>query len=128
MSINRETLNVTISGDKYLSKALREVLLFVFSANNKVQNHSPVIIKGSHIHPYFCIVIQDDYSKPIPKEISSRLSGTITDKWEYQGHYIGISLVSVIMQHYGGYLEIQSLSPRGNEFQLYIPSDMIQDK
>lgn len=128
ISINRETLNVSISGDKHLSKALREVLLFIISSNNKVKNHSPVIIKGSHIHPYFCIVIQDDHSKPIPKEISSRLSGKITDKWEYQGHYIGISLVSVIMQHYEGYLEIQSLSPRGNEFQLYLPSDMIQDK
>ncbi|MFX0085826.1 MAG: PAS domain S-box protein [Candidatus Hodarchaeota archaeon] len=127
ISINQQTLDFELSGDKYLPDAIYEILLFILSSNNGEKVQTPVIIKGSIYHPHFCVTIHDRQSQPISEEISSRLSGKITEKWEYQGHYIGISLTSVIMQHYGGLLKIQPLDPNGNEFHLLFPINMIQE-
>jgi len=116
-----------LCGDKYLKDVFFETLLFVLSSENENRIRiSPIIIEGSHISSHFCVIIRDPNSHSIAKEICTRLSRKITDQWEYQGHYIGISLVSVIMQHYGGLLNIQPLEPNGNEFQLFFPSKLIE--
>jgi PAS domain S-box-containing protein len=127
ISIKQETLDFKLSGDKYLKNALYEILLFVLGSNNGEKEKTPVIIEGSRNHPHFCVIIQDNQSQSISEDVCSRLSGKITEKWEYQGHYIGISLASVIMQHYGGLLKIQPLDSQGNEFKLFFPINMIQD-
>ena len=76
---------------------------------------------------YFRIVIRENCTTPISEEVSYRLSSKITDNWEYQGHYVGLALSSVIMQHYGGALKIFPIADKGNEFQLQFPSILVSD-
>ncbi|MFX0181589.1 MAG: PAS domain S-box protein [Candidatus Hodarchaeota archaeon] len=125
--INRESLDKTILGDKYLKDIFYELIMFSQSSkeDNKDEK-SAVIIKGCQNPSYFCVSICDSLSLPISEEMSIRLSKTITEEWEYQGHYIGIALASVIMQHYGGSLKILPLDQNGNEFQLYFPINLLQ--
>ena len=53
------------------------------------------------------------------------ITSSITEKWEYQGHYIGLSYVSVLMNHYRGSLKIEPILPQGNKFQLIFPDSLI---
>ena len=125
ISINQKSLDIEISGDKYLIEIFFEILRFLLSSKLVIEDSTPVRIEGSYNDPHFCILIYDRDSPPISNEISSRLSGKITDEWESQGHYIGISLASVIMQYYGGLLRIQPLEDKGNEFRLLFPVKMV---
>ncbi|MFX0185114.1 MAG: PAS domain S-box protein [Candidatus Hodarchaeota archaeon] len=126
VEINQESLDISIFGDHYLKKVFSELLFFLLNAcdEEKVMQY-PVLIEGSQIPSHLCVFIRDSCSQPIPSDISTRLSGIITEEWEAQGHYIGIALASVIMQHYGGSLKIQASTPTGNEFQLLFPINMI---
>ena len=126
VEINQENLDISIYGDHHLKKVFSEVLFFLLNAcdEEKVMQ-SPVLIEGSQIPSHLCVFIRDSCSQPIPPDISTRLSGIITEEWEAQGHYIGIALASVIMQHYGGSVKIQASTPTGNEFQLLFPINMI---
>jgi len=125
--INRESLDKMILGDKHLKDIFYELILFSQSSKEDYMDEkSPVFIEGCQNPSYFCVSIRDSLSHPITEEISIRLSKKITEEWEYQGHYIGIALASVIMQHYGGSLKILPLDRKGNEFQLYFPLDLLQ--
>jgi len=126
VEINQENLDISIYGDHHLKQVFSELLFFLLNAcdEEKVMQ-SPVLIEGSQIPSHLCVFIRDSCSHPIPLDISTRLSGIITEEWEAQGHYIGIALASVIMQHYGGSLKIQASTPTGNEFQLLFPINMI---
>ncbi|MFX0065011.1 MAG: ATP-binding protein, partial [Candidatus Hermodarchaeota archaeon] len=114
---------VRIIGNPYLKDVFSEILLFMLSPTK-----GEVIIEGNQRSLHFCVSIEDRHSRPIPQEVCIRLTGTITDKWESQGHFIGISLASVIMQHYGGQLTINPSEQRGNTFQLLFPAHLIQAK
>ena len=74
---------------------------------------------------YYTVIISDHSSPPIAPEICQKLSVSVTDEWEYQGHYVGIALASVISQHYGGHLAIEPLDGTGNEFRLCIPKKLV---
>ncbi len=125
--INRKSLDKVIVGDKYLKDIFYELILFSQSYKEKhMDKRDPVIIEGFQNPSYFCVSIRDSLSQPISEDISSSLSEKITDDWEYQGHYIGIALASVIMQHYSGSLKILALDQKGNEFQLYFPLNLLQ--
>ncbi|MFX1253330.1 MAG: PAS domain S-box protein [Promethearchaeota archaeon] len=121
--INQESMNLAIVTDRYLKDVFSEILLFVASPTN-----GEVIIEAEQRPLHFCVSIQDRHSRPISKEVCLRLAGTITDEWESQGHFIGISLASVIMQHYGGQLTIDPSEYNGNKFQLLFPLHLIQTK
>jgi len=125
--INRESLDKVILGDKYLKNIFYELILFNQSSKeNHMDEGDPIVIEGFQNTSYFCVSIRDSLSQPISEDISSSLSEKITEDWEYQGHYIGIALASVIMQHYGGSLKILALDQKGNEFQLYFPLNLLQ--
>jgi PAS domain S-box-containing protein len=127
VEINREHLNVVISGDIYLNNIFYELLFFLFHSCAEMRDHKkPIIIDGKKTSTYYYIHIRDYCSKPISKEISLRLSKKITEEWEAQGHYIGLALASVVMQHYGGLFKINAIISGGNEFQLFFPSRLIQ--
>lgn len=120
IEFQREVLDVTISADEYLNVVFVELLSFILnSCTENLRLESKIIIEGSHLPSHFCVFIRDSCSEPISEEICSRLSGKITDEWEYQGHYIGISLATVIMQHYHGSLIIHPSDPIGNVFELH---------
>ncbi len=127
--IHEESLDRLLICDRWLKTALSEILYYIqYSCEEKALQMSPVQIEGGLFAAYYRIVIRDFCSPPISEEISRRLSVTITDNWEYQGHYIGLSLCSVIMQHYGGALKIFPLTNHGNEFQLLFPSILVSSK
>ncbi|MFX0065036.1 MAG: PAS domain S-box protein [Candidatus Hermodarchaeota archaeon] len=121
--INEKSTDIKIISDQYLKNVFSEILLFIVNPTK-----GEVIIETEQRALHFCVSIQDQHSRPIPKEVCTRLAGTITDKWESQGHFIGISLASVIMQHYGGQLTIDPSEHHGNKFQLLFPLHLIQTK
>ncbi len=127
VNLDQESLNVMIFADKYLENVFLELFLFIIdSCEKKLDVTASTVIKGSIVPPFFRVTIFDKCSQPISEEISLRLSRKITERWEYQGHFTGLSLMSVIMQHYEGSLTIQPKDSEGNEFQLNFPSNLIQ--
>ena len=126
ITIDKSSLDRLLLCDKYLKTALVEILQFIqITCEKENLTKFPIKMEGGLLAAYYRIVIQDSCSPPISEEVSYRLSSKITDNWEYQGHYIGLSLCSVIMQHYGGTLKILPLVNKGNEFQLLFPSILV---
>ena len=129
VQIDENSLNKLLICDKYFISAFSEILYFIqYSCEENILIHSPIQIEGSLLAAYYRVVIRDNCSPPISEEVSHRLSSKITDNWEYQGHYIGLALSSVIMQHYGGALKIFPIADKGNEFQLQFPSILVSNK
>ena len=125
INIAKETLEVDIYCDEKLNDALKELFLFILTSKG-ISEETNVTVTGSFLPSSYCILISDCCSEPLSEEIITKLSGKITDEWEIIGHNIGIALASVILQHYGGSIKIRSLDPKGNEFQLLIPLNMIE--
>ena len=126
IKVNESSLDKLLICDKYFSSALSEILHFIqYSCEDSTYSESSIKIEGSLLAAYYRIVIRDNCSPPISEEVSHRLSSKITDNWEYQGHYIGLALSSVIMQHFSGALKIFPIAEKGNEFQLLFPSILI---
>ncbi|MFX0095248.1 MAG: PAS domain S-box protein, partial [Candidatus Hodarchaeota archaeon] len=123
VTIDLESLDIDIMSDEYLKDVFSEILMFILSSSD-----GKVVIEGRPLSSQFCTTIYDHSSQPIPKKVCVRLAEKISDKWEAQGHFIGISLASVIMQHYGGHLTIQPGEDQGNVFQLFFPLDLVQFK
>ncbi|MFX0013341.1 MAG: PAS domain S-box protein [Candidatus Hermodarchaeota archaeon] len=126
IKINKEHINVMILADAHFKDALNEILSFLLSFYHESSLPRSIIIDGFYLPSFFCVSISDCCSEPLSQEIISKLSGTITDEWEIIGHNIGIALASVIMQHFGGSLTIYASDPKGNEFQLLIPRNLIE--
>jgi len=129
VTIEESSLDRLLLCDKYLKTAILEILQFIqLSCDNQILQKNPIEMEGGLLAAYYRIVIRDSCSPPISEEVSFRLSSKITDNWEYQGHYIGLSLSSVIMRHYGGTLKILPLVNKGNEFQLLFPSILVSSR
>jgi PAS domain S-box-containing protein len=126
INIDLKNLNVSIFADTHLKDIINEILVFIFSFySDSETTETSVDIKGSFLPSSFCVLISDNCSEPLSQEIITKLSEKITDEWEIVGHNIGIALASVIMQYYGGSLNIQSVDPKGNTFQLLFPLNLI---
>lgn len=119
--IDKRNLSVDILANEFLKEVFLDILDFVISSTK-----DDISIQGSHDTSHFCVTILDSSSQPLGEDICNRLNEEITDRWEAQGHFIRLSLVSVILNHYGGYLKIHPNEPRGNTFHLYFPSNLIQ--
>ncbi len=129
VTLDKISLDRLLLCDKYLKTALKEILQFIqLSCDKGNLQKTPIKMEGGLLAAYYRIVIRDYCSPPISEEVSFRLSSKITDDWEYQGHYIGLSLSSVIMRHYGGTLKILPLVKKGNEFQLLFPSILVSSR
>ncbi|MHA2345667.1 MAG: PAS domain S-box protein, partial [Candidatus Hodarchaeales archaeon] len=127
INIDLKNLNVSIFADTHLKDIINEILVFIFSFySDSETTETSVDIKGSFLPSSFCVLISDNCSEPLSQEIITKLSEKITDEWEIVGHNIGIALASVIMQYYGGSLNIQSVDPKGNTFQLLFPLNLIK--
>ncbi|UCG00716.1 MAG: PAS domain S-box protein [Candidatus Heimdallarchaeota archaeon] len=125
INIENETLEIQVSCDDKLNDVFKELFLFILTSKG-ISKETSVEVTGSFLPSSFCVLISDCCSEPLSEETVSKLSGKITDEWEIIGHNIGIALASVIMQHYGGSIKIRSLDPKGNEFQLLLPLDLIK--
>ena len=124
--LEREKLDLVMFVDENLSVAFHEILEFILRSKPKTAKiSSPIIIGGSQKHSQFCVRIHENHTSPIPEEVCTRICGKITENWEHRGHYIGISLASVILQHYGGSLKIQPFEDYGNEYHLLFPLKLI---
>ncbi|WP_455140660.1 PAS domain S-box protein [Candidatus Hodarchaeum mangrovi] len=125
--LNRDNLQFEIILDNFIEEVFHEIFLFIIDPGDlKGTENIPINIDGACFSDEFCVLIKDEVSNPIPKEVCERLSAKISDKWEYHGHYIGITLASVIMQHYHGQLKIFPYLNRGNEFQLWFPQNLLK--
>ncbi|MCK4848497.1 MAG: PAS domain-containing sensor histidine kinase, partial [Candidatus Heimdallarchaeota archaeon] len=125
-NIDHDSLDFLINTDNYLRTVFSEILSFILQNSSDCSNSAFIIkIKGYQLDPHYCISIEEICTAPISEEISQRLSDRITDEWVYQGHFIGLSLASVIMQHYNGSILIRSKNIVGNEFQLLFPNELI---
>ena len=125
IKIDKKTLDTNIHVDNHLSDAFHELLVFILSS---FDNYTETIlnITGSYIPPFYSVHISDCCSEPLTQDVVSQLSGQITDEWEVIGHHIGIALVSVIMEYYGGALKVKSSDPKGNVFELRFPKELIE--
>ncbi len=129
ININKESLSVMTFADVHFKDVFKEILLFILSFYHDPETFETRIdIEGSFLPSSFCVLISDCCSEPLSHDVISKLSGQIriTNEWEIIGHNIGIALASVIMQYYGGSLEIRSVDPKGNEFQLLFPLNLIK--
>jgi len=127
--VKTENLNFLISDDKYLREAFFEIIRFLADQDGKgMISDSPITIDGACFNSRICFIIRDSISTPIPLEVCTRLSAKITEEWEYRGHYIGITLASVITQHYMGEFKIYPSEKKGNEFQLWFPENFLLSK
>ena len=126
--VKTENLNFMIIDDKYLPEAFFEIIRFLADQDGKgMISDSPITIDGARFNSKICFIIRDSISTPIPLEVCTRLSAKITEEWEYHGHYIGITLASVITQHYMGELKIYPSEKKGNEFQLWFPENFLKN-
>ncbi len=121
--------DIELLSDQYLEDVFYELLHFIIELNySKMNSHNtklPLIIEGTLLPTSFCIIIRDTYSQPISQEISEKILTSITENWEYQGHYLPIALSSVVMDYYQGQLKIEPLEPKGNEFQFHFPLKIV---
>ncbi len=122
---DKENLEVMIFSDAHLKDVFSEIFFFILSSD-VVNIKTSIDIRGSLIPSFFCVLISDCCSKPLSQELISKLSGKITDEWEVIGHNIGLALASVIVDYYGGSLEIHPSDHKGNEFKLLFPLNMIE--
>ncbi len=125
--IDEETLNKQILIDKYFSIMLKEIFSFIAESE-----YNQVNIVGSNYLDdgisYFSIKIKDTQSTPLPKDICDRLlTGIEEDNWESLGHYIGLTLSSVIAQYFGGKFLIEPQEYGGNEYNIHLPYSLIID-
>ena len=125
IKIDKVSLEVNLYCDTKLNDVFKELFLFILTSKG-ISEDTSVTVTGSFLPSSFCILLSDCCSEPLSEEIISKLSGKITDEWEIIGHNIGIALASVILQHYGGSIKIRSLDPKGNEFQILIPINLIE--
>ena len=126
ININKKNLDVMAFIDTRFKDVLNELLTFILSTYDEtISVETSIDITGSYLPSFFCVYISDCFSEPLPQEIISKLSGTITDEWEIIGHNIGIAFASVIMQYYGGILIIRPSDPKGNVFELRFPKELI---
>lgn len=124
VNIDEKTLNQQITLDKHFSVLLSEIFTFIASSGDNL-----VYISGSRltdIQEYFIITLKEIQTTPLPKDLCNRLSkGIEEEKWESLGHYIGLTLASVIAQYYRGKIVIRPLDDGGNEFNIYLPSSLV---
>ena len=129
ININKKNLDVMAFVDTRFKDVLNELLTFILSTRDEtISVETSIDITGSYLPSFFCVYISDYYSEPLPQEIISKLSGTITDEWEIIGHNMGIAFASVILQYYGGSLKIRPSDPKGNVFELRFPIKMIDSE
>lgn len=125
--VKAENLKFQILDDEYLYDAFKEIIRFLAdqTRNGDIVD-SPIVIDGACHNSQICIIFRDEISDPIPLEVCTRLSAKITEEWEYHGHYIGITLASVIIQHYTGQIKIYPSKNKGNEIQFWFPESLLR--
>ncbi|MHA1975246.1 MAG: PAS domain S-box protein [Candidatus Hodarchaeales archaeon] len=125
--INHNNLDFKIISHEYIELVIYEITKFLTeSCANNGSDVIKVVIDGLCFEDNFCIIIQDFESSPIPTKVCERLVAKITERWEYHGHYIGLSLASVIMSYFKGQLRIHPSVKKGNEFQLWFPQALLR--
>ncbi|WP_455141304.1 PAS domain S-box protein [Candidatus Hodarchaeum mangrovi] len=118
--VKEGSLAFSLRLDNYFKEALHEIVSFI------IQVDKFILLETETSNQYFTLIISDQSSPPIQKEARLRLEGRVQDDWEYQGHYIGVSLASVILQYYGGFLQIKPLEPSGNRFLISLPVSLLE--
>lgn len=126
VEVDQNVSKVELFVDGYIKDVFKEIFSFM---ENYYKETAPlgssISLTGLDMSTHYSLCIKENITPSIPEEIALSLSGKITDEWESQGHYVGIALVSVIMQHYGGEMRIRPLGENGNEFQLIFPKDLV---
>lgn len=121
-SVERQPLDVEVRIDHYFRDLLDEIFTY-FAIEER---HELKIYRAPPLKDYeLVLTIQDNLTSPLPLDLSERLSTGITEEWESLGHFIGLTLASVITQFYGGKLKITPGIPQGNRFDICLPSSLI---
>ncbi len=123
-NIEKENLDITILVDNYFRDLLYEIFTFIKESNASSIHISRV---KSFEDPLFDIIaIRETTTSPLPAEVCNHLlTGIEEEKWESLGHHIGLTFASVITQYYGGKLVIQPQEEKGNDYNIYLPINLI---
>ncbi len=117
-----EDLGIFVLIDENFEELLSEIFVYISQSINKMVTVScEWIFEGSK----FILKIQDKETKPLPLDLSKRISQAVTEEWESLGHYSGLTLASVIAQYYKGKLFITPEEEKGNEFRLELPAELV---
>jgi len=125
--IDHKSLDINILTDEYFYDLLNEICSFIVTNSECILKVSGSydLLDGSQ---FYCLSIKETTSDPLSQETCERISTPITDQWELLGYYIGLTLASVIARYYGGKLIINPSEKQGNEFKIYIPKTLIDEK
>jgi hypothetical protein len=122
--IEEENLDLTVLLDDYFRDLLYEIFTFIKESNAKSIQISRV--KSLDDPLYDIIAIKENKTPPLPLEVCDHLlTGIEEEQWESLGHHIGLTLASVITQYYGGKLVIRPHKEKGNDYNIYLPSNLI---
>lgn len=114
--IDKDLHNVEINSNLYIERAFYEVLLFIIT-----HNEEKITIRGKQDKKEYIVEFIANKSIPIPLEVCNILKGNISDKWDSRYDFLGLSVVSVIMQYYKGKCNIIPNEMKGNTIQLIFP-------
>jgi len=102
--------------ERFFREMITNIFLFISHTNGK-----EIKVSCFQDEAQISIVIVDNNCDPIPINISTELSSSITENWVSLGHYLRITLVSAIARKCRGKLIIKPLDPVGNEFRIVFP-------
>lgn len=125
--IDHKSLDINILTDEYFYDLLNEICSFIVTNSECILKVSGSydLLDGSQ---FYCLSIKETTSDPLSPETCERISTPITDQWELLGYYIGLTLASVIARYYGGKLIINPSEKQGNEFKIFLPKELIDEK
>lgn len=97
-----EGLNWDLLSDRNLHFIFQELLSFLITSEEVER----IVIDGKRTKKFRTIIIKCKNPPKIPEPACSKLSNKITENWIYHGYYLRISHAAIIIQHYGGNLDI----------------------
>ncbi|MHA1968493.1 MAG: PAS domain S-box protein [Candidatus Hodarchaeales archaeon] len=127
LKIEEASLDIQLYLDNNFKTLLYEIFSFIHSqGGGKIS----IVGKLDESEPRsFTIRINEKDTPPLSLEVCNRLMIGIEDEnWELLGHHIGLTLVSVIAQYYGGRITIHPKKEAGNEFNIHLPFELIIPK
>ena len=120
-----EGMDLQVLIDEYFTDLLTEIFTFI----EKSTNEEVFLSCGWSIddESFFNILIEENYSDPLPHDLCSRIAQGVSEEWESLGHYSGLTLASVVANYYGGKLLITPLDVKGNSFRILLPTSLIKE-
>jgi PAS domain S-box-containing protein len=120
-----EGMDLQVIVDEFFTNMLAEIFSFIVKSTKGEISLS--CGWNMEDESFFNLLIEENYSEPLPLDLCSRISQGVTEEWESLGHYSGLTLSSVIANYYGGKLSITPLEIKGNKINILLPASLVAD-